>query len=108
MQASLTGYRRPNKTINRVVLSYDGYNSYLLIVDDKSAKTWVFLTRSKEPLLDIVRIFPRTFGRDICAGGFIRCNQGGELGWSQAFINMTLSEFGYKVDPTGADSPSQN
>jgi hypothetical protein len=41
-------------------------------------------------------------------GGFIRCDQGGELARSHAFIDMALTEFGYKVEPTGADSPSQN
>jgi hypothetical protein len=27
---------------------------------------------------------------------------------SHALIDMALTEFGYKVEPTGADSPSQN
>ncbi len=55
-----------------------------------------------------MRLFLRTFGRSRSLGGFIRCDQGGELARSHAFIDMALTEFGYKVEPTGADSPSQN
>ena len=107
MRASNTNYTRPNLQSDRVVHSYDGYNSYLLVVDDKSAMTWVFLTRSKEPPLTIVRLFLQTFGRP--DGGFmIRCDQGGELGRSPAFVTMCAEEFRYYVEPTGADSASQN
>jgi len=77
--ASSVDYQRPNITSDRIVDSYDGYSSYLLIMDDKSAKTWVFLTKSKAPPLDILRLFLRTFGRDRNLGGYIRCDQGGEL-----------------------------
>ena len=58
--------------------------------------------------MEHVRLFLRTFGCTRSLVGFIRCNQGGELARSHAFIDMALSEFGYKVEPTGADSPSQN
>ena len=34
---------------DRVVTSYDGFNSYFLITDAKSAHGWVFLTASKSP-----------------------------------------------------------
>ena len=37
IRASSVDYRRPNITSNRVIDSYDGFSSYLLIVDDKSA-----------------------------------------------------------------------
>jgi hypothetical protein len=33
MRASTSNYRRPNKDSDRVILSYDGYTLYLLIVD---------------------------------------------------------------------------
>ncbi len=55
-----------------------------------------------------MRLFLRTFGHDQSLGGFIRCDQGGKLAQSHAFIDMALTEFGYKIEPTGADSPSQN
>jgi hypothetical protein len=69
---------------------------------------WIFLTRSKSLPLDIVCLFLQTFGRDQNVGGFIRCNQSGELARSHALVDMALTEFGYKVEPTGANSPSQN
>jgi hypothetical protein len=106
MRASNTNFTRPNLQSDQVVHSYDGYNSYLLIADDKSAMTWVFLTRSKEPPLTIVRLFLQTFGRP--DGGFIQCDQGGELSRSPAFVTMCAKKFRYYVEPTGADSASQN
>jgi len=104
IQASLVDYQRPNINSDIIIDSYDGYSSYLLIMDDKSSKTWVFLTKSKAPPLDILRLFLRTFGRDRNLGSYIRCDQGGEL----AACDLALTEFGYKVEPMGADSPSQN
>ena len=41
-------------------------------------------------------------------GGFIRCDQGGELARSTEWRTAMLDEFQYQVEPTGADSPSQN
>jgi hypothetical protein len=78
LRASTVNYRRPNLTSDRVIESYDGYSSYLLIVDDKLSMTWVFLTKSKAPPLDLLRLFLRTFGRDKNLGGYIRCDQGGD------------------------------
>jgi hypothetical protein len=97
-----------NINSDRIVDSYDGYSSYLLIVENKSSKTWVFLTKSKAPPLDILRLFLHTFGCNQDLGGYIRCDQGGELARSHALIDMALVEFGYKVEPMGADSLSQN
>ncbi len=68
--------------------------------------TWIYLNKSKLPPLEIIRLFLQTFGCN--NGGFIWCNQGGELARSHTLVDMTLTEFGYKVEPTGADSPSQN
>jgi hypothetical protein len=108
IRASSDDYQRPNLRSDRVVDSYDGYSSYLLIVDNKSLMTWIFPTRSKSPPLEIIRLFLRTFGRDQNVGGFIRCDQGGKLARSHTLVDMALTEFGYKVEPTSADSPSQN
>ncbi len=108
IRASSIDYKRPNINSDRVVDSYDGYSSYLLIVDDESSMSCIFLTKSKSPPLDIVRLFLCSFGRNWTLGGFIQCNQSGELAQSHALIDMALTEFGYKVEPTGANSPSQN
>jgi hypothetical protein len=79
IRSSSVDYSQPNVTSDRVIESYDGYNSYLLIVDDKSAMSWVFLTKSKSPPIKLVCLFLGTFGQDRSLGGFIWCDQGGEL-----------------------------
>ena len=40
--------------------------------------------------------------------GIIRTDQGGKLARSNAFRETMLKDFGYVVECTGADSPSQN
>ena len=40
--------------------------------------------------------------------GMIHTDQGGELARSNAFRGTMLKDFGYVVECTGADSPSQN
>ena len=104
MRSSMDNYKRPNKATDRIVTSYDGYSSHLIIVDGASRRVWAFLTKSKEPPLDILRSFMTKFG---IASGVIRTDQGGELARSAAFRDMMLREFGYVVERTGADSPSQ-
>ena len=106
MRSSTSDYRRPNKQTDRVVLSYDGYTSYLLIVDGKSRRIWSFVTKSKEPPIDIIRAFMSKFGNK--NGGLVRTDQGGELARCSEFRTMMEKEFGYIVERTGADSPSQN
>jgi hypothetical protein len=49
MRASTSDYTRRDKSKDRVVQSYDGYSSYLLIVDEATRFVWVFLTNSKSP-----------------------------------------------------------
>jgi hypothetical protein len=68
---------KPNKKNDRVVLSYNGFSSYLLIIDEASRFVWVFLTNTQEPPLDIVDRFLSRFGH--AHGGSIRTDQGGEL-----------------------------
>jgi hypothetical protein len=108
IRASSNDYQRPNLCSDHIVDSYNGYSLYLLIVNNKSLMTWIFPTRSKSPPLEIIRLFLHTFGRDQNVGGFTRCNQGSELARLHTLVDMALTEFRYKVEPTGADSPSQN
>jgi hypothetical protein len=108
MHTLTSDYSQLDVKRNRVIKSYDGCSSYLLIVDDKSSKTWVFLTRTKEPPIEIIRLFLQSFGCSKALSGFICCTQGVELAHSHAFVDIALAEFNYKVKPTGADSPSQN
>jgi hypothetical protein len=105
LRASNFDYSQPDKSKDRVIESFDGYNSYLLIVDEFTRHIWVFLCKSKEPPLDMVNLHLDIFGSRL--GGSIRCDQGGELARSRDFVNqMTLRD--YSVEPTGADNPSQN
>ncbi len=62
MCTSKIDYGQPDVKLDRVVKSYDGYSSYLLIIDDKSSKMWVFLTCTKEPSIKIVHLFLQSFG----------------------------------------------
>ena len=105
MRALAADYSRSHKGTDRVVRSYDGYSSYLLIIDEASRYVWVFLTASKNPHLDIVMEFLHQHGHE--DGGSIRTDQGGELARSVAFQDLLLRQFHYTLEPTGADSPSQ-
>ena len=51
MRSSTSDYAHPNKSTDRVVSFYDGYTSYLLIIDEASRMAWIFLTKSKDPPL---------------------------------------------------------
>ena len=106
MRASTTDFNRPDETTDRVVESYDKFTSYLLIVDEHSRYTWVLLMKSKEPPIEDVTAFLETFGLE--SGGLIRCDQGGELANSHEFMREMMRRHRYVVEPTGADSPSQN
>jgi hypothetical protein len=105
LRASSEDYKRPNRATDRIVLSYNGYCAYLLIVDSASQRVWAFLTALKESPLAILRAFMQKF---CLRDGIIRTDQGGKLARSNEFWTGMLNEFGYVVKPTGADSPSQN
>ncbi len=105
MRSSTEDYRRPNKGTDRVITLYSGYSSHLVIVDSASRRVWVFLTKTKDPPIETFRAFMTRFASHT---GLIRTDQGGELARSGAVRTMMLTEFRYVVEPTGADSPSQN
>jgi hypothetical protein len=70
MRASALDYSQPDKMKDRVVCSYDGCSSYLLVVDKALHFGWIFLTATKEPPLDIIRAFLAQHGH--AGGGCIR------------------------------------
>jgi hypothetical protein len=105
LRASNFDYSRPDSTTDRVIHSFDSYNSYLLIVDEHTRYIWVFLCQSKEPPLDLVHLHLDIFGSRL--GGSIRCDQGSELARSHEFVNQ-MTRRQYPVEPTGANNPSQN
>ena len=88
MWSSRSDYSRPDKRSDRVIASWDGYSSYLLIVDEASRFIWVFLTKSKDPPIDIIDKFLQKFGH--ADGGCIRTDQGGELAGLSALLDMAL------------------
>ena len=85
-----------------MVTSFDGYNLYLLVVDESTKYTWVYLCVSKEPPIALIEMHLDHFGSK---SGFIRTDQGGELAGSDNFkTQMALRQF--IVEPTRADSPN--
>jgi hypothetical protein len=77
-----------------------------LVVDEASRYIWVFLTKFKEPPLDIIDTFLDRCGHEL--GESICTDQGGELACLFAFTDMLLRKHTYVIEPTGADSPLQN
>jgi hypothetical protein len=106
MRSSRLDYSRPDKRLYRVIASWDGYSSYLLIVDEASHFIWVFLTKSKDPPIDIIDKSLQKFGH--ANGGSICTDQDNELAGSSVLSDMVLRTHFYIFEPTGADSPSQN
>ncbi len=102
----MADYSKRGKSKDHVVHLYDGFTSYLLIVDKASRYIWVFLTMSKDPPLDIVAELMKQHGHK--DGGCVQTDQGGELACSQAFQDMLLREHHYTLKPTSSNSPSQN
>ncbi len=74
--------------------SVDGFNCYLLVVDESSQYAWVFLCLSEEPPIDKMSMFLRVFG--LAKGGVLCCNHGGELAKSLHFRSHMLKKFNYK------------
>ncbi len=106
MRASSPDYNGTWHSGPRVVTSWDGFSLYLLIVDEASQYIWVFLTTLKEPPVDIINAFLTRFGHK--DGGSVRTDQGGELARSTTLLDNLLPQHNYVIEPTGADSPSQN
>jgi hypothetical protein len=85
MRALTSDYKCPNKHTDRIVTSYGGYSSHLVIVDSASRRVWAFLTKSKEPPLDILSAFMKKFG---IGNGVVRTDQGGKLARSAAYREL--------------------
>jgi len=83
LRASQADYSRPDKTKERVVTSFDGFNSYLLIVDEFTKYVWVYLCVSKEPPIELINLHLDKFNTN---DEYIRCDQGGELAACDEFM----------------------
>ena len=99
-------YHKLDKKKKRFITSIDGHNSYLIIVDDHTRYTWIYLTSSKEPPVDLVTQFLEDHGLEY-GSRFIRTDQGGDLFKCKRFCKA-VAKCGYTVEPTGSDDSSQN
>lgn len=70
LRASTEDFRATRAKTDRIVESFDGYTSYLLVVDKTTRYTWLFLTKTKKPPVEIIRIFLDKYGHE--DGGLIR------------------------------------
>ena len=84
LRASTEDFSQPNEDADRVVQSFGGYNSYLLIVDEHSRYVCIFLCKSKDPPIEEMSSFLQIGGRK--EGGFMRCDQGGKLANCKEFF----------------------
>jgi hypothetical protein len=64
VRASNEDFDCPTKKKDRVVESLDGYSSYLLIVDEVLKYSWIFLTKTKDPPVDLTWLFMCKFGNE--------------------------------------------
>ena len=63
MQALTSNYTAPNLDKDHVVQLFDGFVAYLVIVDEASQFTWVFLQKLKNPPTDLVSHFLQMYDR---------------------------------------------
>ncbi len=82
------------------------YFAYLIIMDKASRYVWLFLRKSKDPLIDPVLAFLAIHG--FPDNGVIPTDQGGELARSANFCMEMFTSKRYLVEPTGATSPAHN
>ncbi len=91
-----------------LVTSFDGKNSYLIIIDRATRYTWVFLSNNKVPPIDAARKLLKKF-KSTNPHRTVRVDQGGELGKSQLFKDMLAEDdVGFTMETTGSDSSAQN
>jgi hypothetical protein len=91
----------------RLITSLDGYNSYILIIDRATRYTWVILTKSKIPQIDMLRKFLNMHGSKSAAQRYIRTDQGGEL-WRSHLFQQMCKDLNFIPQPTASDASFQN
>ena len=89
-----------------LITSKEGYNCYLIIVDEYSRHIWVFLFAGKSPPAETITKFLDAYGFKTGLR-FVRTDQGGELAESTLF-RKSISDAGYVLDRTGAGVSFQN
>ena len=84
--------------------SKDGNNSYLIVIDRAKRYTWIFLTKSESPPVNIARKVLRKFNAN-SKHYTVRTDLVRELGSSEDFRKM-VDEEGYALEITGAKGSS--
>jgi hypothetical protein len=93
-------------TGNHIVTSYDGNNTYFLIVCAKARCTWVFCQASKSPTIFFIERFLAL--NSLKSGPrFLHMDQGGKL-WRSNQLGEVATVAGYTMEPTGSDGASKN
>ena len=90
----------------KLVLSRQGFGSYLLIVDEYTRYMWTFPTKTKESPVQIVDQFLTIYKRTIGLQR-VRTDSGNGLARSK-LIQNTVVRHGYVLEPTEANSSFQN
>jgi hypothetical protein len=88
---------------NRVVASYDGNNTYLLIVCVNMRHTWIFCQASKSPPIFIFEHFLELNGLKK-GPRFLHMDQGGELWRSNKLREVAVAA----SEPTGSNATYEN
>ena len=100
-----TGWKSKDDS-GTTITSFDGFRSYLLIVDKATCYKWIFLSRTKVPKTEEIHTFLRTV-KPSTPGCYVMTDQGTELGRSNAFRDI-LKEEQYNLHLTGAASSESN
>jgi hypothetical protein len=101
-----SSYRTKDEN-GHLITSLDGYNSYLIIVDQASRYTWVFLSKYKVPQVKVIENFLALHGSKQVSQKYIRTDEGGKL-WASHTFQRTIQAAGYILEPTASDASFQN
>ena len=90
----------------KLVTSIDNFRSYLLVINKASRYIWIFLTKTKSPLIKQVEGLLAKFRNqyNYCT---VTTDLGKELGTSNKF-REAIANGGYTLKTTGAHSSAQN
>ena len=92
----------------KIIESRQGYVCYLLIIDRKTRKVWVFPLKSRSVPITLISTFLQLHGNRTPQRRWIRTDGEGSLAKSSLFRTELLQKFGYLVELTATDSSSQN
>ena len=92
----------------KIIESRQGYVCYLLIIDRKTRKVWIFPLKSRSVPITLISMFLQLHGNRTPQRRWIRTDGEGALAKSSTFRTELLNKFGYLVELTATDSSSQN